>query len=383
MNRTWLAVALLAAMLVGLDVLAQAPEFDVRLYSIHSPSELRMLPRGDSARGRLCGTCSEQPLARPLAIRAEGDRLSLTPGRTAGVASFSGSYRIEVPGNAPLDLRLPLELRAESGRLRIVVRMPLEEYVAAVLAGEGAGFASGESLKAMAVAIRTYAMHFRGRHRAAGFDFCDTTHCQDLHLGALSERMRAAAQVTRGEILWFEGRPAAAFFHRHCGGVSEDAGLVWPGSEAPYLRQHNDPFCLAHSPATWRTEIGKEDLARALAASHLSAAVRIDSLVVVERSPSGRALRLRLSAPDTIQLRAADVRFAVGRALGWDKIPSDLYDAQDTGETFTFEGRGAGHGVGMCQAGAAEMGVRGKTYREILAFYYPGTTLNASPPGRQ
>jgi stage II sporulation protein D len=377
MSRSWPAAALLAANLAAFGAQAQAPEFDVRLYSIHSPEELRIIPRKGSA--KLCGTCPEQPLTRPLAIRADGNRLRLTPGGAAEIATFSGAYRIEVPGNAPLDLGLPLELRAESGRLRIIVRMPLEEYVAAVLAGEGAGFTSEESLKAMAVAIRSYAMHFRGRHRAAGFDFCDTTHCQDLHLGALSERMRGAALATRGEILWYEGRPAATFFHRNCGGVSEDAGLVWPDSAAPYLRQHNDPFCLARPSATWRTEIGKEDLARALAASHLSTAARIDFLVVVERSPSGRALRLRLGTPQEIELRAADMRFAVGRALGWEKILSDLYDVRDTGEVFSFEGRGAGHGVGMCQAGAAEMGVRGKTYREILAFYYPGTTMSAHP----
>src|SRR5438874_1571512 len=84
----------------------------------------------------------------------------------------AGSPRIIVNG--------PLDIAAGDGRLLLTLHMPLEEYVAGVLAGESSIFKSDEALKAMAVAARTYAVRHTGRHRAEGFDFCDTTHCQDL-----------------------------------------------------------------------------------------------------------------------------------------------------------------------------------------------------------
>ena len=359
---------------------AQSTELIVRLYAIHSPAEIRISPRDASARVRLCSRCKEKPLTHALEIRAIAARLALAPAGSAAVVGISGAYRLESPGNAPVELQLPLELHAENGRLRVELRMPFEEYVAGVVAGEGVGFTSEESLKAMAVVARTFATHFRGRHRAEGFDLCDTTHCQDLHLGALTPRIRAAAEATRGEILWFEGRPAATYHHRHCGGSTEDARVVWPDEVAPYLRAQKDAYCLTRDPGQWRTEISKRDIARALAASHIPAPAPLEALTIVEHSSSGRVVRLMLSGLDGVEVRAADLRFAVGRALGWEKIPSDLYDLTDTGAAIVFEGRGAGHGVGMCQTGAAEMGLKGKTYREILAFYFPGTTLGATPP---
>lgn len=359
---------------------ADATELRVRLLAIHSPAEIRIRPRDASARVRLCSRCRAKPLIDALEVRPAAARLVLSPAGSAAVITVSGAYRLDTPGNAAVELQLPLEVRAENGQLRVELRMPLEEYVAGVVAGEGAGFTSQESLKAMAVAARTFAMHFRGRHRAEGFDLCDTTHCQDLHLGAISARMRAAAEATRGEMLWYGGRPAAAYHHRHCGGWTEDAQVVWPDAAAPYLQARKDPYCLARDPGRWSTGIAKRDLAHALAASHLAAPARLDSLSIVERSSSGRAVRLRLAGPEAVELRAPDLRFAVGRALGWEKIPSDLYNVLDTGDAFVFEGSGAGHGVGMCQTGAAELGARGRTYREILAFYYPGTTLGTTAP---
>lgn len=341
---------------------------------------MRISPRDASARVRLCLRCDSKPLTEALEIRATASRLALMPEGSAATVRISGDYRLESPGNAPVELALPLELRAENGRLRVELQMPLEEYVAAVVAGEAVGFTSEESLKAMAVVARTFALHFRGRHRAEGFDLCDTTHCQDLHLGGLNARMRAAAEATRGETLWYDGRPAAAYHHRHCGGSTEDARVVWPDEAAPYLRAQKDAYCLARDPGRWSTEIAKRDIVRALAASHIPAPGTLETLTIVERSASGRAVRLLLAGLNGVEARAADLRFAVGRALGWDNIPSDLYDVSDAGEAILFEGRGAGHGVGMCQTGAAELGARRRNYREILAFYFPGTILSAHAP---
>ena len=216
----------------------------------------------------------------------------------------------------------------------------------------------------MAVAARTYAVRFQGRHKAEGYDFCDTTHCQDVHITAVSERLRQAAELTEGELLWFQGSPAATFYGKDCGGSIEAAAMVWPDMKASYLGGRDDPYC---ARKTWTSTIRKEE-------------IRLDSLRIVERTPSGRALRLQASQRS---IPASSLRFAVGRAFGWDRLPSDLYEVNDAGDRWVFEGRGSGHGVGLCQAGAARMGEDGRSYREILAFYYPGTVLGVSAQGFQ
>src|SRR6266404_3172219 len=99
---------------------------------------------------------------------------------------------------------------------------------------------------------------------------------------------------------------------------------------------------------------------------------------IVSRSESGRAQRLRLrggASSDTL-ISASSFRYAVNRALGWNKIRSDLYNLRNDGDHILFSGRGSCHGVGLCQAGAEEMARQGKDYRQILDFYFPGTHLS-------
>jgi stage II sporulation protein D len=77
-------------------------------------------------------------------------------------------------------------------------------------------------------------------------------------------------------------------------------------------------------------------------------------------------------------ISASALRFAIGRAFGWNEVRSDLYEIENTSISVIFSGRGSGHGAGLCQAGAEEMAREGRSYREILAFYYPGTSLGQS-----
>src|SRR5207253_1570274 len=136
-----------------------------------------------------------------------------------------GAWSARIPGQDTLRIAYPLDISVRDGRLALTLHLPLEDYVAAVLAGESAGFRSEQGLAAMAVAARTYAVRFEGRHRSEGYDFCDTTHCQDLRISAVSGRLRQAAEATEGELLWFEGSPASTFYGKDCGGVTEAAAL--------------------------------------------------------------------------------------------------------------------------------------------------------------
>lgn len=261
------------------------------------------------------------------------------------------------------------------------VDLPIETYVAATLAGESGGFHSDEALKAMAVAARTYAIRMRRRHESEGFDLCDTTHCQRLDLHGITARIEKIAAETAGELLWYQGKPAFTPYTKDCGGMSEDAAVVWPDMAAPYLRPHTDPYCRrASSP--WRWTAQPRRIVQALSQSQLHVPSSLDRITVATRTPSGRASTLQLLGHDeSIRVAASSFRFAIGRAFGWNTIRSDRYEIHPTGGGILFEGSGDGHGIGLCQLGADEMGREKKTYKEILAVYYPGTTIGRTAQG--
>jgi stage II sporulation protein D len=249
-----------------------------------------------------------------------------------------------------------------------------------VLAGEVGNFKSDEALKAMAVAARTYAMHFGSRHALEDFDLCDTTHCQDLRLAGINSHLRQIAESTAGEALWYEGKPAAAYYHANCAGTTEDGRYLLADDEAglPYLKQHSDVYCVRNGTLQWQSEVSKRELQRALAADGIVVPGTLRTVAVVQRTPSGRVETLRIQGTSTITVPAPSFRSAVGRHLGWERLKSNWYEVSVSGERVVFHGRGSGHGVGLCQVGAEEMGQEGKSYREILAYYYPGTKLGKS-----
>ena len=263
-----------------------------------------------------------------------------------------------------------------------VVEMPLEKYVAAVLAGESSVFQSPEALRAMAVAARTYAIRMKGRHGAEGFDLCDTTHCQRLDVHAVNPRLETAAMETRGELLWFQGKPAFTPYTRDCGGTTEEAANVWADLAAPYLKSHADPYCRRIPAAAWQWNANPQEILRALRQSQLRGPGVLEQVVIAERTTSGRSSVLALQgAGEAIRISAGSFRFAMGRELGWNTIRGDQYEVHSSNGRIVFEGKGEGHGVGLCQRGAEQMGLTGRTYREILAFYYPGTIVGVTGQG--
>jgi stage II sporulation protein D len=363
---------------------AQSSDIKVRIYSLRRPASLTISPARGIVLWKACSTCHDSTLRGSLQVDAANGRVHLA-GQSQTFASvfITGDYRLAGFQHAPLEAGFPLELRSSANLLQLTLTMPLEDYVAAVLAAESGNQQSDQSLQAMAIAVRTYAVHFRGRHKSEAFDFCDTTHCQDFGLSAVNDRIRAAVESTEGELLWYEGRPAATYYHQNCGGTTADAADVWPANKLPYLREHRDPYCSRSTGSQWHSSIAKTDLEKALTASGLNPPHGWKTVEVASRTPAGRALRLHFAGATDANatISASSFRFAVDRALGWNQVRSDLYDLHDAGDQIVLSGRGSGHGVGLCQTGAAEMGQEGKNYREILAFYYPGTTLGVTAQG--
>jgi stage II sporulation protein D len=251
-----------------------------------------------------------------------------------------------------------------------VVTLPAERYVAAVLAGEAGTFRNEEALKAMAVAARTYAAYFQSRHSAQGYDFCSTTHCQRLTLKDGNGRFLKAAEATRGQLLWFESKPALAVYTQDCGGQSESAHTA-------YLPIHKDPYCAARGQGEWSWESPAARIEQALIRAGLRSPRNLSHIVIRERTPSGRARTLLLiGSGGSLPISAGSFRLAIGRTLGWNTLRSDWYELQSINGAIRFRGRGKGNGAGLCQDGADEMAAQGFTYKQILNFYYPGTTIS-------
>ena len=132
----------------------------------------------------------ESPVAA-IALHAAGSSVQMDGDISSSTElRLSGAYQMNASGEPPIHGDFPVEIRASDGHLLITASMPMEEYIAGVLAGETGNFKSEEALKAMAVAARTYAMHFGSRHALDGFEFCDTTHCQDLLIAGINLRLR-------------------------------------------------------------------------------------------------------------------------------------------------------------------------------------------------
>src|SRR5947209_5776672 len=105
---------------------------------------------------------------------------------------------------------------AKPGGGYVTETMPLEAYVARVVAGEALRNSQPAALEALAITVRTFALANRGRHRADNFDLCDQTHCQVVRAAtAATER---AAQATAGRLLLRDGAPASIFYTASCGG---------------------------------------------------------------------------------------------------------------------------------------------------------------------
>jgi stage II sporulation protein D len=246
-----------------------------------------------------------------------------------------------------------------------VTEVPLEVYVARVLAGEAEPRAADAAYQALAIAIRTYVLANVDRHPREDFDLCDSTHCQVPR--AANEATRRAAMATAGQVLSYQNRPAELFYSASCGGRSESAGEIGLSADLPYLQVAEDDVHAGEQP--WVTTLTLRQVQDALRRINYSGQLR--DVRVDARNESGRASRLRLTGmqPDTV----AGYQFRM--AVGAIELRSTAFAVERRGESLRFTGRGFGHGVGMCVIGAGRRAVRGESAADILSHYYPGLAL--------
>jgi stage II sporulation protein D len=257
-----------------------------------------------------------------------------------------------------------IRVRAAGGA---VVELRLEDYVAGVVSGEMPSSFPPEALKAQAIAARSYALTRKIDAQIAGRSF-------DIGSDVLSQvwndrpsaAARAAADATAGEVLVRGMDPVEAYFHSSCGGRTE-GGLAALGRDLPYLAPVECGQCEAAPGVRWKVVVAAAELAKVVG---LGGAVARAS--VSTRTETGRAERVRVeSRGRTASLGAVDLR----QRLGYSRLPSLAFDVRPVDGGFAFEGRGRGHGAGLCQWGAAGLAREGKDHREILGRYYPGTAV--------
>jgi len=275
-----------------------------------------------------------------------------------------------------------VEVVIDSGGLRLVNVVSVEDYLLGVLPAEMSENCPEEALKAQAIAARTYAVRNKGRHSQRGCDLCDTTHCQ-VYEGVLGERARCTRAVvdTKGLVLTYDGELAHVMYSADCGGITENYADLRPDRSLPYLRGVSDPEEIIHR--SWEKTYTIEQLADELRGGGIPDAEGLKGIRVAQRSSSGRALSMEITGSNGVKtVDGARLRSILGPAV----IKSTLFEIKtDTDGVITFTGKGLGHGVGMCQVGAIALAKPPHNYGfdRILAHYFPGTQLSASPVSGQ
>ena len=258
-----------------------------------------------------------------------------------------------------------------------VMQAPLEDFLIQVLAAEMPASFEPAALQAQAVAARTYiAAHLppygEYRHAQAAV-CCDSSHCQAYaSLETLRanwgesftenwQKIRQAVADTAGEILLYQGQVAETPYYSCCGGSTEAAEACW-GNAFPYLTAHACPYC-AQSPKL--TDSRVFTLAQAAQAVQATEEELLH-MQTVSYTPGGRSALVQIGDKtfDGTELRQI-----------W-QLNSAAFTWLILGDRIAFLTLGYGHGVGLCQYGAEGMAALGKTYQQILDFYYPGCQLS-------
>lgn len=253
-----------------------------------------------------------------------------------------------------------------------VESVPLETYVAGVLAAEAPPEIAPAALSALATVTRTYVLKQMRRHAAEGFDVCDLTHCQVVKRP--TRRTLAAAEATRGIVLTSGGRLADVYYSASCGGTLASADEVWgDATRSSNARSSADPAGDLAAEVEWSTHLTAAQIIEVLHAAGLSGRV-LEDLGVATRSASGRVALLRVPGFSPDRISGERFRMTAGRVLGWQTVKSTRFDVTRTAAGFTLLGRGHGHGVGMCLRGADALGAA-RSAEEILAAYFPAARL--------
>ncbi len=286
-------------------------------------------------------------------------------GPTLQLRPLSGTRFQFADTDYPGDL---LVLQSTTNELSVQNVLDLETYVAGVLLSEMPSYFPREALLAQSIAARSYALW----QLQNGQSHLLATQSHQVYggTGPRQSLAREIVQSTRGQILESQGKPFCAFFSSTCGGATGDVHRVYSGAPQPPLTGVACDHCKDSSLYRWQRELSLSEIGRRLAVPRGSV-----ENVYLQRDRFGRPSRMRWTGKGwEKQLSALDFRYTWNREAAKDEqLPSAFFRELDWKDgVLVVDGAGFGHGVGMCQYGAAGLAKAGHSYQQILQYYYQG-----------
>ncbi|HHU62768.1 MAG TPA: SH3 domain-containing protein [Clostridiales bacterium] len=350
-------------------------------------------------------------------VKVESGKLALYDGQTlikryssplklvAGAYNTSNSLKIST-NSYPYCGNMIFTI--SSGNIFLINEVGFEEYILGVLPGEMPKNWHKEALKAQAVAARSYTLANRNRHSGAGYEICDNEHCQ-MYIGYIGDNnlgnAGAAVAETRGQYLTYNGKPISACYCSSNGGITESANNAWGSADVPYLVVKEDPHDIAYRNQT--VTIKKQGFDSTLANNIKNIILTkkllnnkgyslqpnditvksINNLKITEYNKTGgRAAKAVLDVTLEVK-RTSDgkkeeitqsitlIRGEIRSVLGLRSLLIVKFEEDKDKDCYRLVTNGYGHGVGMGQYGAKARAEAGHGYKNILSFYYPGTTM--------
>ncbi|HEX2936205.1 MAG TPA: SpoIID/LytB domain-containing protein [Bacteroidales bacterium] len=258
-----------------------------------------------------------------------------------------------------------LDISIAFNRLLLVNDVDPDNYVAGVVDAETGPNAEPELYKAQSVLARTYLYKSITKHESEGFQLCDGEHCQ-AYKGRSNRNpfIREATKATSGLVVIDQDSSfITAAFHANCGGNTESAENAWLSPKS-YLIPVKDPFCQNAPAARWSVTVPLSEWRTYLKSHGIKNAVKTAyinfNVVQTERH------QYYVLGKDSVPYKQIRSDY---------KLRSSFFSVSATQKEVTFNGRGYGHGVGMCQEGAIQMAKIGYKYNEIIQFYYKGVQI--------
>lgn len=308
------------------------------------------------------------PCESSLLIRKQSDNSLVSAGKTFRRLTISPASLLRINGKSYRGL---FEFYPDEKGVLVVNELPIEEYLVGLINCEISSLWPVEAVKAQAVIARSYAIYQKDARRNALYHL-ESSVMDQVYDGVDIEDSRAARAVsdTAGEVLVYGGGIIQAFYHSNCGGHTEAAENVW-GAAVPYLQGVECRYCLNTPSSRWEVALPLRRIETLLKNGGYQAS-GLKGVRAGRFNRNGRVTDMTLfAAKGEVTMSAVNFR----KTIGYSVIKSTNFTVRQKGDDLLFSGAGNGHGVGLCQWGSKQRAVDGFNYREILAYYYPGVSI--------